>query len=150
LEALYPTILVLHVVGGSVWVGGHLVLVFGVLPGVLRERSVEKLLDFESKFERVGIPALMVQVATGLALAHRLSGEAIGWFEWSHPTGRSIAIKLMLLAATVALAMHARLRLIPRLTPERLPLMAVHIIGVTILSLLFLYTGVGLRYGGWW
>ncbi|WP_257791643.1 hypothetical protein [Solilutibacter oculi] len=40
----------LHLLGASVWVGGHLVLALGVLPGVLRQRDVAMLLAFESRY----------------------------------------------------------------------------------------------------
>lgn len=37
---------------------------------------------------------------------------------------------------------------LPRLTPERLPLLAAHIIAVTVLGVLFVILGVGIRTGG--
>lgn len=48
--AIYSWILLLHLLGASVWVGGHLVLALGVLPGVLRQRDVAMLLAFESRY----------------------------------------------------------------------------------------------------
>ena len=72
---MYGAILFLHILAATVWTGGHLVLAIAILPRVLRERSPAKLLEFESAYERVGIPALVVQVATGLWLAHRMVPE---------------------------------------------------------------------------
>jgi hypothetical protein len=57
-------------------------------------------------------------------------------------------VKLILLAATIALALHARLRLIPGLTTARLPLLAWHIAGVTVFSVLFVAVGSAFRTGG--
>jgi len=42
-----------------------------VLPGVLRDKAPERLLQFESGFEKLGMTALLVQVITGLLLARR-------------------------------------------------------------------------------
>ena len=62
-------LLFLHLLGASVWVGGHLVLLFSVLPGALRRRDVQPVRAFEQLYERVGIPALLLQIATGIWLA---------------------------------------------------------------------------------
>jgi hypothetical protein len=48
------------------------------------------------------------------------------------------------------LAAHARLRLIPRLTPESLPQLAAHIVAVTGLGVCFVVFGVAVRTGGLW
>jgi putative copper export protein len=118
----------------------------GILPGALRERSTEAIDAFEIRFERVGIPALLIQVASGLYLAFTLA-PAVTWLQMENPVTRAITIKLALLAATVALAADARLRIIPNLTPERLGELAWHIIAVTVISVVFVVVGVGYRLG---
>lgn len=42
------------------------------------------------------------------------------WFELGSPMARAVLLKLGLLACTALLAVDARLRIIPRLTPEKL------------------------------
>ena len=61
--------LLLHVLAATIWTGGHLILALTVLPPALKEKSPSALLRFESGYERVGIPALVIQVVTGLMLA---------------------------------------------------------------------------------
>lgn len=146
----YGLLLFVHVLAATVWTGGHLVLAAAVLPRVMRERSVDELLRFESAYERIGIPALLLQVATGLALAYRLLPDLNEWFAFSTPVSWLIGVKLILLAMTVLFAIDARLRIIPRLTPERLPSLAAHVIPVTILSVLFVLVGVSFRTGWPW
>lgn len=145
---MYRTLLTLHILGAAVWTGGHLVLALAILPGVLRERSVSALLAFESRFERIGIPALIVQVATGLWLASYWLASPSEALTGATAAGTLVGLKLLLLLTTAAFAVHARLRLIPRLTPETLPALAWHIVPVTILSVLFVIVGVGFRTGG--
>ena len=53
-----------------------------------------------------------------------------------------------LLAATLLVAAHARLRVIPTLSARTLPLMAWHVAAVTLLSVGFVLTGIAFRYGG--
>ena len=44
---MYAVILFLHVLGATIWVGGHLVLAVCWLPGILRDRAPAPLLAFE-------------------------------------------------------------------------------------------------------
>jgi putative copper export protein len=142
----YALFLILHVLGATVWTGGHLVLALGVLPGALKERSTLAVEAFESRFERVGIPALLIQVASGLYLATTLAPPST-WLQMDSPATRAIVLKLGLLAATVLLAAHARLRIIPQLTAENLGILAWHIGTVTLFSVAFVIIGVGYRVG---
>lgn len=144
----YGWLVLLHVLGATVWTGGHIVLATVVLPRVLAERSPGTLLAFESRFEKVGIPALVVQVLTGLALAWMRVPDAALWFDLSDPVARLIGLKLVLLAATAGFAAHARLRLIPGLTAARLNLLAIHIWAVTVTAVVFVITGVSFRAPG--
>ena len=68
---LYKYILMLHVLSATIWTGGHLVLAITILPKALREGSVDVIRQFEMGYERIGIPALVIQVLSGFWLAHR-------------------------------------------------------------------------------
>ena len=137
-------LIILHVLAATVWVGGHLVLAIGILPAVLKNKDVDLLLGFETKYERVGMPALLVLVATGIYMA--ISYLPIGqWFDFRNDLSRHISIKIILLGMTIAFALNARFRVIPNLTTDSLKLMAFHIISVTIFAILFLVTGLSFR-----
>jgi putative copper export protein len=149
MSELYLTMLIVHLLGASIWTGGHLILAMIYLPTVLKRRDVALLLSFEQRLERIGMPALAAQIVTGLWLAGHLIGwEAAAWLDAGSPMTRAIWIKLALLAATAGLAVNARFRVLPRLTPERLPVMAAHLIAVTALSLGFVVAGVLAGRGG--
>ncbi|GAD24243.1 CopD family protein [Acidovorax sp. MR-S7] len=145
---MYHAIFALHVLAATVWTGGHLVLALTVLPRALRLRAPQVLLDFERSYERLGMSALAVQVATGLWMALQLVPDWTQWFAPNAPLARAVALKLMLLAATALVALHAQLRVIPRLSAATLPLMAWHVAAVTLLSVGFVLAGVVFRYGG--
>ena len=144
---MYKYVLLLHILGATIWTGGHLVLVLAVLPRVLKERSPAALRQFESAFEKVGMPALLLQVATGLWLAHLLVPNVRSWFTAEDFVARLILLKLSLLTVTVLVAADARLRIIPHLTAQTLPAMARRIVAVTVLSVLFVTVGVSFRVG---
>lgn len=145
---MYRYMLLLHVLAATVWTGGHVVLAVAVLPRVLREQNLSELLRFESAYEKIGMPALIIQVMTGLWLAYAMLPDVRLWFIADNSVSRSILLKLVLLLATVLLAADARLRIIPRLSVENLQALAYHIIPVTIISVLFVVVGVSFRTGG--
>jgi putative copper export protein len=141
-------VLTLHLLGAAIWTGGHLVLAIAVLPPALRRRDPAPVKAFEAGYERIGVPALLVQVATGLWLAHRYLPDPRGWLSFATPLQAHVATKLLLLAATLGLALHARLRLVPRLDASRLGALAVHIVAITLLAVGFFVVGAGFRSGG--
>ena len=145
---MYALMLFLHVLGATVWTGGHLVLALTWLPRVLRERSPEQLLRFEQGYERIGMPALVLQIVTGLWMAYQMVPSVAPWLSPDTPVARAIALKLVLLLCTALIAAHARLRVIPRLSADTWPLMAWHVGAVTLLSVGFVAVGVSLRFGG--
>ncbi len=71
-----------------------------------------------------------------------------GLFSPANPIGMLVGVKLSLLAGTAALALHARLRLIPNLTDETLGGLAWHIRGITALAIAFVVVGAFIRLGG--
>lgn len=146
---MYPWLVLLHVLGACVWVGGHLVLALTVLPRALRARDPATVLAFEAGFERLGIPALLLQVITGILLARHWIPGPWHWDVPETPQTLIVLVKLGLLAGTVVLGAHARLRLIPRLTAETLPALAAHVVAVTVLAILFAVAGVMLRTGAY-
>jgi putative copper export protein len=145
---IYFLLLVAHILGACIWVGGHIVLATRILPRALRERKASLISDFEHAYERIGLPALAIQVVTGLWLATRLLGAPSNWFTDS-PPARVVQLKLALLAATVALAIHAKVRVIPRLRDDNLGTLAAHIAAVTTLAVLFTVAGASLPMGGY-
>ena len=144
---MYGSLLLLHILAATIWTGGHIVLAVAVLPRVLKESSPQLLLNFESAYEKIGMPALIVQIITGVMLAHRLLPDISQWFNTSNPVAYPIIAKLGLLALTVGFAVSARFRVIPNLSPANLNVMAWHIVSVTVISILFVVVGVSFRTG---
>jgi len=145
---VYPYILLIHILGATIWTGGHILLALRILPRVLRERSSAMLLDFEKRYEPLGMSALVAQVITGLWLAPRLVPPSM-WFNAGIPASRMLMLKFACLALTIAFALDARFRVLPRLRDDNVRTMVPHISAVTTLGVLFVAAGVGIRTGGW-
>ena len=141
-------LLIFHLLGACIWVGGHLVLSLGILPEVLRKKDPEILLDFERKYEKIGMPALLIMVITGIWMSYQFGVKWNNWFHFENPLETAISLKLYFLFVTVLFALSANLFVIPKLSAKTLPLMAFHIITVTLLGVGFLLVGTFIRYGG--
>ena len=145
---MYKYVLMLHILAATVWTGGHLILSLTILPKALKERAPDIILNFESRYERIGITSLLVQVVTGLWLAYHLLPDVGAWFAFESYASHLIVAKMGLLALTAAFAVDARFRIIPNLSEKNLKALAYHIVPVTIISVLFVIVGVGFRTGG--
>jgi putative copper export protein len=140
-------VLVLHLIGASVWFGGHVVLLLCVVPEALSTHDPEVVIRFERPYERVGVPALLLQLITGLWLAHRYIPGVMDAFAFDDPLRRAVAVKLLLLVLTLVTGLHARSRIIPSLTAARLPFLAVHVLLITTLGLVMLVVGAFITKG---
>jgi putative copper export protein len=142
-------LLTLHVLGACVWTGGHLVLALAVLPRALAAGDGRALHEFDDRFEKLAVPALLVQVATGFALAWSARPEPSTWLGFSDTLAAHVTLKLLLLLGTVALALDARLRLAraPLTERARLRSMAVHVVAVTVLAVALVVVGVSAHVG---
>jgi hypothetical protein len=138
-------LILLHVLGAAIWAGGHLILSIGFLPQALKQRNISIILNFEAHYERIGIPALLIQVITGISMA-LIYVPFSEWWSLSTTHHVYLWIKLGLLLSTMALGMHARFFIIPRLTVEKLSLLALHIILVTVLAVGLVITGLSFRF----
>ncbi len=144
---MYGLVLLVHLLSATIWTGGHLILTFALLPKALKDRSSQEISRFEAYYERIGIPALITQVVTGTWLAYRLVSDVRLWFDLSAPVSRLISLKLSLLLITVLLALSTRLRILPNVTEKSLGPLAIHIVLVTIVSVVFVVVGLSFRTG---
>ncbi|MCF8140624.1 MAG: CopD family protein [Cyanobium usitatum Tobar12.5m-G36] len=146
--SVFPLLVIVHALAATVWTGGHLVLDLGVLPRALRAQSAAQVRAFEEVFEPLGLTALAIQVLTGLWMGWIYLPGFQGLFSQAKPIGILVGVKLLLLAGTAALALHARLRLIPNLTDANLSGLAWHIRSITALAIAFVVVGALIRLGG--
>lgn len=141
-------LILLHVLGAAVWAGGHLVLALVVLPRARRASDPRIVKEFEAGYERLAMPALLAQVASGIWLALRAKPANVSWSDLATFPVSHIALKLLLLVGILVLAVHAKLRVLPRLEAEGLDVYGRHVWAVTVLSVGLVAVGVGLSTGG--
>jgi len=147
---IFKLFLIAHLLGSAAWIGGHLVLLWVVVPAARRAADTSRIVEFERAYGRIGLAALGVQVLTGVMLARpRLGGFAglLRPHELSQ-SGALVIAKIFVLGAILVLAAHASRRVLPRLSPTTLDRFVLHARLVTGLSTLLLVLGVGIRTGG--
>ncbi|MFL1011055.1 CopD family protein [Flavisericum labens] len=137
-------VIFVHIICATIWTGGHLILSLSFLPKAIAKNDFTVIEQFESKYEPIGIPALLILLITGVYMATVYTPDFFQFDFHNHHT-QHIFIKLVLLLTTVVLAVHARFFLIPK---RELKPLAYHIILVTILSVLFVFVGFSTRIGG--
>jgi len=140
--------LILHLLGSCIWIGGHLLLLIRYLPQAISQKNPDIVRAFEKKYESVGLPALVVQIVTGILLAYQYGVRIEHWFTFSNGIEKAISIKLLLLFITLALAVHARVFIIPKLNIGNLKRLGSHILLINIIAILMLVVGTFIRKGG--
>ncbi|KAA0914078.1 CopD family protein [Psychrobacter sp. ANT_WB68] len=144
---MFNYLLILHLLGAAIWTGGHLILALVVLPKVLSSRNLDALLQFEQQFEKIGMPALGIQIITGLWMAYRILPDMSAWFTFDNDISILIGMKLILLLMTAMVAIHARFWVIPKLSADNLNGFAVNILLVTLFAVSFVVVGTLFRTG---
>lgn len=114
------------------------------LPSALKQNDYSLIEDYESRYERIGIPSLFFLLATGIYLVTIYAPELFR-FDMSDHYTRHIVIKLILFLSTLILAIHARFFLIPK---RRIRPLSYHIITVTLIGIAFVLVGMSARMGG--
>ncbi|WKW46523.1 CopD family protein [Myroides sp. JBRI-B21084] len=143
-------LLILHLIGATIWVGGHIVLLVNILPQVWKFKNTDILFNFEQKYEKLGMPALAVMVITGVRMAYLYNIKLANWFQFTSPIEKVISTKLCCLFVILILALSAQFFVLPKLKTniKYLPLMSFHMITVTLISITMLVLGSFIRYGG--
>lgn len=145
---LHHVTLIFHLLAAAIWVGGHLLLSVCYLPAALKKKDPHIILDFEKKFETLGMSALVVLIITGIWMAYDFGVTFETWFSFSGGFEKVISIKLILLFLTFFCAVCAQFYIIPNLNETNIKKIAVIILSVTSIGITMLILGSTLRYGG--
>ncbi len=145
---MHHLLLIIHVFAATVWVGGHLILSMAFLPRALKHKNPAIITHFEKAYEKTGLPALLALVITGVMLSYNYNIAITRWFSFKSAVEKVISIKLILLCCTLGLAIHARSFIIPRLSAKTLPIIAIHIVLITLIAIGMMVLGTFVRFGG--
>lgn len=145
---LHHILLIIHLIAATIWIGGHLTLSIVFLPVALRKKEPLIILNFEKKFEPLGISSLVALIITGIWMPYDFGITYQSWFHFSGSLEKVVSIKLVLLMLTFVLALYTQIYVIPNLNKYNLNKIAFSIISVTVIGLSMLILGSTIRYGG--
>jgi putative copper resistance protein D len=106
-----------HLVAAGAWLGGLWPLALLLRQARRDGMALAQLRQVLPRFSRMGYAAVALILASGIVNTVSLVGSARAFSDTAY--GRLLALKLVLVAAMVALAALNRLRLVPRLARER-------------------------------
>lgn len=138
--------IVIHVLAATVWTGGHLALVFMYLFPAIKENDLTDILIFELKYEKVGMPALLLLVITGLYQSYHVVPDLNLWFDFSNHFIAHFSAKIIMILIIVSLALDMKLRVMKQASINLFSF-SWHVFVVTILSILLVITGLSFRLG---
>lgn len=138
--------IVIHVLAATVWTGGHLALVFMYLIPAIKENDLTDILIFELKYEKVGMPALLLLVITGLYQSYQVVPDLNLWFDFSNHFIAHFSAKIIMILIIVSLALDMKLRVMKQASINLFSF-SWHVFVVTILSVLLVITGLSFRLG---
>ena len=145
---LHHILLIIHLIAATIWIGGHLTLSIVFLPVALRKKEPLIILNFEKKFEPLGISSLIALIITGIWMAYDFGITYQSWFYFSGSLEKVVSIKLVLLMLTFVLALYTQIYVIPNLNKYNLNKIVFSIISVTVIGLSMLILGSTIRSGG--
>lgn len=141
---MLTTSIVLHVLAATVWTGGHLALVFMFLIPAIKKNNLEEVMNFEQKYEPVGMPALLILVITGLYQSYVFIPNFSKWFDFSNHYSSHFSAKIIMILIIVSLALDMKLRVMKQKNINIFSF-SWHVFVVTILSVLLVITGLSFR-----
>jgi len=149
LPSEYQVLQLIHVIGATIWVGGHLLLLGGYLRRALREGSASPIIEFERMFARIGLPSFALTMVSG-ALMGLIRYPPSLWLDLDGPTGR-LGLKVLTVTALLPIMVYAEKRVLPALksggNPKMLARFSVLATVATILSLILVVLGWAVRFG---
>ena len=145
---LHHFVLIIHLLAATIWVGGHLLLAICYLPTAFKKRDPKIILNFEKKFEALGMSSLVLLIMSGTWMAYDFGITLKTWFHFNSGFETVISLKLILLFCTFICALYAQFVVIPNLNKNNIYRIAIIILTVTSIGVAMLILGSTLRYGG--
>lgn len=145
---LYKILVILHLLGAAVLVGTNLVLLLSVIPKAKKAGDVGVIRGFLAGVGQAGVHGLAVQFVTGLWLASPQFKGISAAFQMKEVFATHVAAKLVLAIAITVLVVVMRRRIAPKLSMETLGSFTAMVSTITVLGVLLVALGVGLRTGG--
>lgn len=140
-------LIILHILGASIWIGGLLIMALGVLPKAKKANNSLLLRDYEGSFHILGMIALTLQFLTGFRLAMIYAGGMKGLFDFSNHAAVLFIWKLVLILLTMGLFVVFKKKTLSALTDSNISSASAMVWILTIIALALMILGLGFSRG---
>lgn len=140
-------LIILHILGASIWIGGLLIMALGVLPKAKKANNSSLLKDYEGSFHILGMIALTLQFLTGFRLAMIYAGGMKGLFDFSNHAAVLFIWKFVLILLTMGLFVIFKKKTLSTLTDSNISSASVMVWILTIIALALMILGLGFSRG---
>lgn len=140
-------LIVLHILGASIWIGGMLIMALGVLPKSKKAGDASILKNYEGSFHILGMIALTLQFLTGFRLAMIYAGGMKGLFDFSNHTAVLFIWKLVLILLTMGLFVVFKKKTLSALTDSNISSASALVWVLTLISVGLMILGLGFSRG---
>ncbi|MEZ4724873.1 MAG: hypothetical protein R2863_09495 [Candidatus Kapaibacterium sp.] len=140
-------LVILHILGASIWIGGMLIMALGVLPKAKKSNDASLLKNYEGSFHILGMIALTIQFLTGFRLAMIYAGGMKGLFDFSNHLAVLFVWKLVLILATMGLFVIFKKKTLSSLESDKISNATSMIWLLTLISIALMVLGLGFSRG---
>jgi len=137
-------LIILHIISAIIFAGYYWLISLKVLPKALKASDFSMLQSFEKPYYITVMIALGIQILTGFRMA-MIALPIKSWFDFSNPVSAAISTKFILLGILIVLIGIMKSVWYRN---SNLKAAAFGIYLISIVSLLFVWTGVSIRFGG--
>lgn len=140
-------LVILHILGASIWIGGMLIMALGALPKAKKTSDASLLKNYEGSFHILGMIALTIQFLTGFRLAMIYAGGMKGLFDFSNHAAVLFMWKLVLILVTMGLFVVFKKKTLSKLDSTNVSSASAMIWMLTLLALGLMILGLGFSRG---
>jgi putative copper export protein len=141
------TLVILHILGASIWIGGMLIMALGVLPKAKKAKDAILLKNYEGSFHILGMIALTIQFLTGFRLAMIYAGGMKGLFDFSNHLAVLFIWKLVLILITMGLFVVFKKKTLSVIDNSNISSASTLIWVLTLISITLMVLGLGFSRG---
>lgn len=137
-------LIILHIISAIIFAGYYWLFALKVVPKALKAGDFSMLQSYEKPYHTIVMIFLGIQILTGFRLA-MIALQIKSWFDFSNPLSVAISVKFILLGILIALIAILK-SVFYRNTNLKGAAFGIYLIA--ILALIFVWTGVSIRFGG--
>lgn len=140
-------LIILHILGASIWIGGMLIMALGALPKAKKANDASLLKNYEGSFHILGMIAITIQFLTGFRLAMIYAGGMKGLFDFSNHAAVLFMWKLVIVLLSAGLFVVFKKKTLSNLDNNNISSASAIVWLIALLAIAQMVLGLGFSRG---